>query len=236
MPDTPDDIQRKIDHLESQRTLLGDAAVDAAIAALRAQAAPMTSTSQQQQAGGNITNSPQTVQHDDSTHGTATTGGPNYGQNIGVNLGIAIFGRDPKEDERRRIVRYLDHLACALDHVPLRGLEQRTDQRQQAISLPKVYTLLATNERVQVARGTRTTLTTYLEDGELRADYAPDYVLPDQAIIAVEQEHSEVTYRQSDTNKVPVTLWRSQVAAEAVAGASGPPAGRPGRSALPGHD
>jgi hypothetical protein len=32
----PSDIQQKIDHLESQRTLLGDAAVDAAIAALHA--------------------------------------------------------------------------------------------------------------------------------------------------------------------------------------------------------
>jgi hypothetical protein len=40
MTDTPDDIQRKIAHLEGQRALLGDAAVDAAIAALRAQPPP----------------------------------------------------------------------------------------------------------------------------------------------------------------------------------------------------
>jgi formylglycine-generating enzyme required for sulfatase activity/energy-coupling factor transporter ATP-binding protein EcfA2 len=194
MPETPDDIQRQIAQLEAMRATLGDAMVDDAIAKLRGQ----------QQHAGAVT-------------GTATTSGHNYGQNIGVNLGVAIFGRTPDTRERERLGRYLHHLACALDHVPLRGLEQRTDQRQQVISLPKVYTLLATTGRVQVARGKRTTLTTYLDKGELRAVYAPDHALPDQAIIAVEQEHSEVTYRQSDTDDVPVTLWRSQLAAEAVA-------------------
>jgi hypothetical protein len=84
--------------------------------------------------------------------GTTTTRN-NYGQNIGVNLGIAIYGQPPDTRERDRIVRYLDKLACDLDQVPLRGLHQRTSQQQDDLSLPKVYTLLATTERVQVARG-----------------------------------------------------------------------------------
>jgi hypothetical protein len=40
MTDTPDDIQRKIAHLEGQRALLGDAIVDEMIARLRAQPPP----------------------------------------------------------------------------------------------------------------------------------------------------------------------------------------------------
>ncbi|MFP4440189.1 MAG: hypothetical protein ACLFVO_23390, partial [Chloroflexaceae bacterium] len=117
------------------------AALDRAIAALRAQLPPEVH----------------------APPGTATIGGDNYGQTIGVNLGIAILGRDPKEEERRRIVRYLDRLACSFDHVPLRGLYQRTARQQDTVSLPKVYTLLATTERVRVAQGRPAELTTYLE-------------------------------------------------------------------------
>jgi hypothetical protein len=65
MTDTPDDIQRKIANLEALRSTLGDAAVDAAIAALRAQADPT-----------------------EIIDGTAGVGGNNSGQNIGVNRGI----------------------------------------------------------------------------------------------------------------------------------------------------
>jgi hypothetical protein len=96
------------------------AALDAAITAFQRQATPAPSASQQQQAGGNITDSPQTVQHDASTHeavsnigrcvprplsaasknlgrwflrllhGRATTR-DNLGVNIGVSTGPVIF-------------------------------------------------------------------------------------------------------------------------------------------------
>ncbi len=56
-----DEAQRKIKELEALRSSLGDAAVDAAIAAIKAQI-------------GGIS-------------GTATVGGANYGQNVGVNTG-----------------------------------------------------------------------------------------------------------------------------------------------------
>lgn len=56
-----DEAQRKIKELEALRSSLGDAAVDAAIATIKAQI-------------GGIS-------------GTATVGGANYGQNVGVNTG-----------------------------------------------------------------------------------------------------------------------------------------------------
>jgi hypothetical protein len=46
-----DDIQRKIAHLEGQRALLGDAAIDAAIAALRAQQPPAGAITGEARAG-----------------------------------------------------------------------------------------------------------------------------------------------------------------------------------------
>ncbi len=68
MLDTFDQAQRKIKQLEALRLELGDVAVDAAIAAIKAQI-------------GGIS-------------GTATVSGTNYGQNVGVNTGTA--GQNPQ--------------------------------------------------------------------------------------------------------------------------------------------
>lgn len=42
---------------------------------------------------------------------------------VGVNLGRIVYGRDPSEDERRRLVWYLHALAGDLRRLPLRGLD-----------------------------------------------------------------------------------------------------------------
>jgi hypothetical protein len=47
---------------------------------------------------------------------------------VGVNLGRIVYGREPEEDERRRLVWYLARLASKLSHLPLRGIEERLDQ------------------------------------------------------------------------------------------------------------
>src|SRR3712207_998444 len=45
-----------------------------------------------------------------------------YGPAIGINLGTIIYGRDPDEDERRRLQWYLQTLAGKLSRLPLRGI------------------------------------------------------------------------------------------------------------------
>ena len=57
---------------------------------------------------------------------------------VGVNLGKIIYGRDPEEDERKRLVWYLDRLASKLYRLPLRGLDEKLDQGE-GVSLPQVY-------------------------------------------------------------------------------------------------
>ncbi|NCC36554.1 MAG: hypothetical protein EOM24_31755, partial [Chloroflexia bacterium] len=59
-----------------------------------------------------------------TTEGQATvSGGQVHGPVVGLNLGKIIYGRDPDEDERRRLVWYLEGLAATLVTLPLRGLE-----------------------------------------------------------------------------------------------------------------
>ncbi|NJL06114.1 MAG: SUMF1/EgtB/PvdO family nonheme iron enzyme [Chloroflexaceae bacterium] len=132
MPDTPDDLQRKIDAIEAQRALLGDAAVDAAIAALKAQAAPPPPP---------------------STQGDATVGGDNPGVNVGVNTGTVqqFFGTaTPGEDKATLLADYLTSLTSECQQLRLSRLvrEKQTGDEQQTVprlKLQAVYTSLTTN-------------------------------------------------------------------------------------------
>lgn len=68
---------------------------------------------------------------------------------VGVNLGRIVYGRDPQEDERRRLVWYLSGLAAKLAYLPLRGLEERLDQGK-GIELAQVYVMLATESYIDI--------------------------------------------------------------------------------------
>jgi formylglycine-generating enzyme required for sulfatase activity len=64
---------------------------------------------------------------------------------IGVNLGKIIYGRDPREEERRKLVWYLTALSNKLRRLPLRGLDATLDEGGQGMSLGRVYVMLSTN-------------------------------------------------------------------------------------------
>lgn len=153
MPNIPDDIQRKIEQLEALRPTFGDdALVDEMIAKLRAPAAPAPTASQQQQAGGSITNSPPTVEHDHSTQGTATTSGNNRGQNVGAIIDTMqqFFGGQPPVDGEKLLAAYLASLTSECQQLRLQRLvdQAQSGTEQQAVpqlKLQAVYTGLTTN-------------------------------------------------------------------------------------------
>jgi hypothetical protein len=201
MAETPESVQQKIAELEAIRPVIGDEAADAAISVLKSYAQPPFQ----------------------EVSGTSDINRDNYGQNVGVNFGtlIAIFGEMSENRKQILLKRYLHRLTCNLDQVALRGLERRTTQQKQKVALPRVYTLLATTERIQVARGHPTALTTYLdlmtfvEEQGLRSEYTPNYALPDQAIIHIERE--QMSSDEYSHDQIPISLWRAQMATEAVA-------------------
>jgi len=115
---------------------------------------------------------------------------------VGVNLGTIIYGRDPSEDERRRLVWYLDALAGDLRCLPIRGLDTNLAQANNTlahsadthgISLAQVYVMVATTQTVTVARGTAAVVTRYFQGANPRQAllpaYDPDHALPDVAVV-----------------------------------------------------
>jgi formylglycine-generating enzyme required for sulfatase activity len=128
MTDTPDEIQRQIDQLEAMRPSLGDAAVDEAIAALRAQPQPTG-----------------------ETHGTATVGGNNTGQNVGVNTGIMIFNQYGQPAPE-----LLDHLVHALRAYHQRLRERQANQRPPTSERPYKFLDYFDLEDVNVFHGRAT--------------------------------------------------------------------------------
>lgn len=56
---------------------------------------------------------------------------------VGVNLGTIIYGHAPEEDERRRLVWYLDRLAAKLNRLPLRGLDKKLDRPRRCSAWPR---------------------------------------------------------------------------------------------------
>ncbi|PDW00667.1 SUMF1/EgtB/PvdO family nonheme iron enzyme [Candidatus Viridilinea mediisalina] len=122
----------------------------------------------------------------DPREGTVTVSGSGtvYGNVVGFNLGQVIFGRDPSEDERRRIVWYLEGLMRKLQVLPLRGLDEQLGQ-SACLELPRIYVTLATTTRLAAERGTKAQLSAFFEQGDpdrpLKQDYHPDHALPDRA-------------------------------------------------------
>jgi formylglycine-generating enzyme required for sulfatase activity len=104
---------------------------------------------------------------------------------VGTNLGTIIYGREPAEDERRRLVWYLGTLANGLYHLPLRGIEQRLDHGD-GLAMPNIYILLATESHADLAFSEDTPFQQYFQDNNaqrpLKPTYDPDIALPDRSI------------------------------------------------------
>jgi formylglycine-generating enzyme required for sulfatase activity/cellulose biosynthesis protein BcsQ len=126
----------------------------------------------------------------DRVYGSKVAGDRVYGSSVGLNLGTIIYGRTPDEDERRRLVWYLERLSARLNQLPLQGLETRLDRQGAGVALSSVYMMLATQRTVEVARGGAEELQSYYTDGDLDEPlveaYNPDHALPDQAIVREE--------------------------------------------------
>src|SRR5262249_29478004 len=148
----------------------------------------------------------------DQTRGTVDNQGRINGVAVGVNLGTIVYGRRPEEDERRRLVWYLEGLASQLYYLPLRGLDERLN-RGEGMALPQVYVMLATESFTEVARGQTKQLHRYFQDGKLdqplRPEYTPNHALPDHAIVRVES----LNVPRRDDRSLPQVLSRSTLAA-----------------------
>ncbi len=172
-----DDLQRQIAALRALRAAATDpaqcAALDAALAALQGTAPPLID------AGDPAAR--------DVYKGTIDVGDQArlYGPAVGLNLGTIIYGRDPRDDERRRLVWYLEGLARKLAYLPLRGLDEGLSRGEQ-MELPRVYVALAVQTRVEAVRGRASRLRAYFERDDptnpLKQEYDPDYALPDTAL------------------------------------------------------
>ena len=69
-----------------------------------------------------------------------------YGPTIGINLGKVIYERDPREEERRQLVWYLDALANKLYRLPLRGLDNNLEDGD-GLAMPRIYVALKTTAK-----------------------------------------------------------------------------------------
>ena len=146
----------------------------------------------QQQSGGanlgvgNTIGSVGDVVAGSQTRGSVDNQGRIAGVAVGVNLGTIVYGRTPQEDERRRLVWYLDRLAAKLYRLPVRGLDEKLEQGK-GVALPQVYVMLATENRTSLYAGLLEHLAHWFEDNDpskpLGAACNPDYVLPHEAVV-----------------------------------------------------
>lgn len=125
---------------------------------------------------------------------TFTASGQNYGQQVAINLGTMIYGRDPREDERRQLIWYLDALAAKLNLLPLQGLATRLDQRGEGVALSSIYVMLATKTE-KYFELYLSEMGHYYKDfdpskhhpysgmPDLATEHDPDYALPRYAIV-----------------------------------------------------
>ncbi|MBP1467997.1 SUMF1/EgtB/PvdO family nonheme iron enzyme [Candidatus Chloroploca sp. M-50] len=157
------------------------------------------------------------------TEGSLTVSGTVYGPTVGLNLGTIIYGRDPRDDERRRLIWYLDALANDLRTLPLRGLDTTDLSRPQVqgLDLARVYVLLATTTLLPLATGSREALRPYFADDELTEPaeaYDPEHVLPVAAVLAtrVDEADGSARGRGREGDAAPLTLLRAQAATEAL--------------------
>ncbi len=145
--------------------------------------------------------------------GTAhVSGGTVSGGVVGTNLGTIIYGADLNEPRRTQMVRYLQRLANLKEVLQLHGLAGNVDK---GLSLPDVYVMLATDDRVEVARGDAETLAEFLDDETLKESVHPDHALPDQAIVAILPLVEDRPSRMGDVVTQRM-LARSELVAEAV--------------------
>jgi formylglycine-generating enzyme required for sulfatase activity/energy-coupling factor transporter ATP-binding protein EcfA2 len=195
MTDTPDDIQRKIEELEALRPSLGDAAVDAAIAALRAQAAPsMGDTLNAQGSQGTLNRPAGSV---DQTFGNAPTSGDNSGIAIGVNSGTVqqFFGAEPPVDGEKLLAAYLTSLTSECQELRLGRLtgKHQSGAEQSAtpqLRLQAVYTSLVTNGSLMVLEEHTDTvkkLRALLEQRDIAA-MTPDHVPPSESRVLITED------------------------------------------------
>ena len=112
---------------------------------------------------------------------------------VGLNLGRIIFGRDPEEEERRRLVWYLTRLASKLYRLPLRGLDEQLEQGK-GIGLPQVYVMLASD--VSIAKGIHRPeeVLRYFNSDQrtLKKEYDPDWALPSETVIYIQLQSHEL--------------------------------------------
>ena len=145
-----------------------------------------------------------------------------YGPLVGLNLGRIIYGHDPEESERQKVVIYLQRISNKLRRLTLRGLDPQHIESEAGISLGQVYIELATLGVVEVARGSPEELQHYFQDGyrldpnsprevfwdawrRLKPAYNPFTALPSKAIVVIMQSlqanerWSGTTYFQEHT-------------------------------------
>jgi len=143
---------------------------------------------------------------------------------VGVNLGAIIYGRDPSEDERRRLVWYLSALANDLWRLPLRGLDP-TLAEGPGVELSRVYVMLATTRPTRLAAGRLSELRSYFADDALRPaqKFDPDFALPPRAILRTSVGDRAVSGggglpRAGAPDDPVVDIARAQIVTEALCG------------------
>ncbi len=103
---------------------------------------------------------------------------------VGFNLGRIIYGRDPEEDERKRLAWYLSRLAAKLYRLQLRGLDEQLDQHQ-GVALPSIYVMLATMSKQTVTEERGGINQYFLQESQrnqLKSKYDPMWALPSDAV------------------------------------------------------
>ena len=113
-----------------------------------------------------------TVAGRDVNQGVQMSDGTVYGAVVGTNLGTIIYGADLNTQRREHMVRYLHRLANEKAVLQLRGL---AGNLKEGLQLPDVYVLLATQNYVEVARGSQAQLAAFFDKKTLKADYDPHH-------------------------------------------------------------
>jgi len=222
MSNQPDPLAALRALREATSDLTQRAALDAAITALENQRqSPLVDLSSSQAGDVKVGD---TAGRDLRT-GTVAVGGQArvYGPTVGINLGQIIYGRDPREDERRRLVWYLDALAGSLRRLPLRGLDADLAEGR-GVDLGRVYVMLATEGEALLAQGRGSELRSFFADNELRQpapEHDPDLALPTVAWRGIRKagegiyEHERLV-QAGTPNDPAVQLRRSLLVTEAV--------------------
>ncbi len=149
---------------------------------------------------------------------------------VGINLGTIIYGRDPSEDERRRLAWYLARLANKLARMPLRGLEERLDHGE-GIAMERVYIELATTNQEKVypiseeqsyfivGNDLPEPLSIYLRSNKFplrpTTAYDPDFVLPHVAIVNVTSQRV-FGHGYAPDAVSQICFWRARLAIEEI--------------------